>query len=224
MDEPAWGCWYEIFYNTLPTSNQLISFLQNIFLSQSEDILLSPTIDYKSPVGTLSLLTLLVSIALGHCRLSIVDLSSDGTQPFHSPDDTIHCVVNGEIYDYERIRAEIIRDYGYEFKSKSDSEIVVALYKHFGLSFFSQLRGEFALCLYDEAQELFIAARDRFGIKPLFWTVIGSKLLVASEMKAFLPFGWKPEWDVRSLFDVGWITDTRTSFKNVQKVYFHLRY
>jgi asparagine synthase (glutamine-hydrolysing) len=156
--------------------------------------------------------------ALGHCRLSIVDLSSDGEQPFHSPDDTVHCVVNGEIYDHERIRADLTKEIGYKFKGHSDCEVVVALYKYYGLSFLSELRGEFALCLYDEARELFIAARDRYGIKPLFWTVVDGRLLVASEMKAFLPLGWKPEWDVRSLFDAGLVADTRTTFKGVQKV------
>lgn len=155
---------------------------------------------------------------LGHCRLSILDLSSSGNQPLHSPNNKIHCVVNGEIYDHDRIRAELIRDFGYQFKGESDSEVVVALYTHFGQSFLSQLRGEFALCIYDEEKEIFIAARDRYGIKPLFWTVLDNRLLIASEMKAFLPLGWKPEWDVRSLIDAGWVADARTTFKGVQKV------
>lgn len=145
----------------------------------------------------------------------------EGNQPFHTPDDTIHCVVNGEIYDHDRIREELIQEFGYKFKGHSDSEVVLALYKHYGLSFLSHLRGEFALCIYDEEQELFIAARDRYGIKPLFWTVVDGRLLVASEMKAFLPLGWKPEWDVRSLFDAGWVIDARTTFKGVQKVISH---
>jgi asparagine synthase (glutamine-hydrolysing) len=121
-------------------------------------------------------------------------------------------VVNGEIYGHDDIRADLVRDFGYKFKGHSDCEVVVALYKHYGLSFLNQLRGEFALCLYDETKELFVAARDRYGIKPLFWTVVDGKLLIASEMKAFLPFGWKPEWDVRSLVDAGWAIDTRTQF------------
>lgn len=127
-------------------------------------------------------------------------------------------MVNGEIYCHDDIRADLVRDFGYKFKGHSDCEVVVALYKHYGLSFLNQLRGEFALCLYDETKELFVAARDRYGIKPLFWTVVDGKLLIASEMKAFLPFGWKPEWDVRSLVDAGWAVDTRTQFKGVEKV------
>jgi asparagine synthase (glutamine-hydrolysing) len=79
----------------------------------------------------------------------------------------------------------------------------------------SQLRGEFALCLYDETRDLFVAARDRYGIKPLFWTIVDGRLLVASEMKVFLPLGWKPEWDVRSIFDAGWVTDSRVFKRHV---------
>lgn len=161
---------------------------------------------------------LLITSALGHCRLSIIDLSPDGNQPFHSPDNAVHCVVNGEIYGHDQIRTQLIRDFDYKFKGHSDCEVVIALYQHYGLSFINQLRGEFAFCLYDESQELFIAARDRYGVKPLFWTVIDGKLLVASEMKAFLPLGWKPEWDVRSIVSAGWVIDSRTTFKGVEKV------
>lgn len=131
---------------------------------------------------------------------------------------TVHAVVNGELYDHERIRQELIEKTEYKFKSRSDSEIVVALYKHYGLSFLSRLRGEFALCLYDSRTQFFVAARDRYGIKPLFWTVLDGQLLVAAEAKAFLPLGWKPEWDVQSLLDGGWNHNERTIFRNVKKV------
>jgi asparagine synthase (glutamine-hydrolysing) len=65
---------------------------------------------------------------------------------------------------------------------------------------------------------MFIAARDSFGIKPLYWTVHNGRLLFSAEMKAFLPFGWDPEWDVKSLMEDGWIHDGRTIFKSVNKV------
>lgn len=80
------------------------------------------------------------------------------------------------------------------------------------------LRGEFACVLYDETTQLFVALRDRYGIKPLYWTIQDKRLLVAAEMKAFLPFGWKPEWDVKSLLDAGWNHDERTIFESVSKV------
>jgi asparagine synthase (glutamine-hydrolysing) len=124
--------------------------------------------------------------------------------------------VNGELYESEKVRAEL----GglYSFKGNSDCENVIALYLHYGIHFLSKLRGEFALCLYDARRQLFIAARDRYGVKPLFWTIQDKRLLVASEAKAFLPFGWKPEWDIRSLMEDGWLHDERTIFKGVNKV------
>ncbi|KAL8800547.1 MAG: hypothetical protein Q9182_005102 [Xanthomendoza sp. 2 TL-2023] len=155
--------------------------------------------------------------SLGSCRLAINGLGPGGEQPFSNSDGTIHAVVNGELYDHHRIRDEMIKLSGYEFQGSSDSEIVVALYEYYGLSFFPSLRGEFALCIYDSKKQLFLAARDRSGIKPLFWTVHDDTLLLASEAKALLPFGWRPEWDVRSIIDKGWLTEERTLFKGLRK-------
>ncbi|GAB7357484.1 hypothetical protein MBLNU459_g0021t1 [Dothideomycetes sp. NU459] len=126
--------------------------------------------------------------------------------------------INGEFYDYDRIRAELLEKTDYHFKGRSDSELIIALYKYHGMNFVHYLRGEFACVLFDEAAQLFIAARDRYGIKPLFWTVQQGRLLIAAEMKAFLPFGWQPEWDVRSLMDAGWNHDERTIFKGISKL------
>lgn len=156
--------------------------------------------------------------ALGHVRLAINDLSLDGAQPLHSDDGLIHAVVNGELYESDQIREELIRTTQYPFKGTSDSEIVIALYKEHGLSFLKYLRGEFAVCLYDAETQTFIAARDRYGVKPLFYTTVDDRLLVASEAKAFLPLGWKPRWDVKCLMDEGWRQDTRTPFLGVHKV------
>ena len=74
------------------------------------------------------------------------------------------------------------------------------------------------MCLYDSRTHFFVAARDRYGIKPLFYTFVEGRLLIAAEIKAFLPLGWKPEWDVKSLMDGGWGQDQRTLFKGVHKV------
>lgn len=155
---------------------------------------------------------------MGHVRLAINDLSPDGAQPFHDANETVHAVVNGELYDHEKTRADLADKTEYKFKGRSDCEIVIALYKYYGLSFLSKLRGEFSLCLYDSEKQFFIAARDRYGIKPLFWTVQQGRLLIAAEAKAFLPLGWKPEWDVKSILDAGWNHDQRTLFQGVQKV------
>ena len=136
----------------------------------------------------------------------------------HDGERRIHTVVNGEIYDYDRLRNRLSKQFNYNFQGHSDSELVIALYKHYGTSFLEQLRGEFAFCLYDSSTQFFIAARDRYGIKPLFWTIVDGRLLVAAEAKAFLPLGWKPEWDVRAFVDESWHFGCRTLFKGVQKV------
>ncbi|KAI4202442.1 MAG: hypothetical protein LQ346_002000, partial [Caloplaca aetnensis] len=161
--------------------------------------------------------SLMPTAGLGSCRLEINGLGPGGQQPFSNRDGTIHAVVNGELYDHQRIRSDMQKLSGYEFQGGSDSEIVMALYEYYGVSFLSQLRGEFALCLYDAKKQLLLAARDRSGIKPLFWTIHEGRLLLASEAKALLPFGWRPQWDVRSIIDKGWLTEERTIFKGLRK-------
>lgn len=155
--------------------------------------------------------------ALGHVRLSIIDTSSDAQQPFHDADNTIHAVVCGEFYEYEEIRVDLIQK-GHTFASHCDSEIIIALYKEYGMSMMEHLRGEFAFVLYDSKNQYVVAARDRFGVKPLFYTVHEGRLLIASEMKAFLAFGWQPEWDVQSILETAYLSDTRTLFQGVQKI------
>lgn len=158
-------------------------------------------------------------VGLGHCRLSINDLSPSGAQPLHSPDGLVHAVVNGEIYDHDRLRAVCAAEHGYRFTGESDSELVIALYTiHGAPGFFEHLRGEFAFVLYDERRVRVIAGRDRFGIKPLVWTVLGNRVAFAAEAKAFLALGWKPEWNVRGITDSGWMMDDRTVFKGVRKL------
>ncbi|KAF9735516.1 asparagine synthase [Paraphaeosphaeria minitans] len=156
-------------------------------------------------------------VALGHVRLSILDLSPEAQQPFHDPEDTVHAVVCGEFYDWEEIREDLIKK-GYSFRSHCDSEILIALYQEYGMSMMEYLRGEFAFVLYDSKVETIVAARDRYGVKPLFYSVHDGRLFIASEMKAFLAFGWQPEWDVQSLMECGYLTDTRTLFQGVSRI------
>ncbi|EGO01321.1 hypothetical protein SERLA73DRAFT_51100 [Serpula lacrymans var. lacrymans S7.3] len=155
-------------------------------------------------------------VAMGHVRLSIIDLVT-GQQPLHDDDYNVHVVVTGELYDYERIRAELEAK-GSHFKTNSDSELVVHLYKCYGFNLLTWLRGEFAFVLYDSRRDLLFAARDRFGIKPLYYSLVDGHLLISSEVKAMRAFGWKPEWDVESVVQMGDLNDDRTVFKGVFKV------
>lgn len=178
-------------------------------------------IRHRGPDGTGVWVNSDATVGLGHCRLSINDLTPSGAQPLHSDDGLIHAVVNGEVYDFDRLRRECTEKYGYVFSGESDSELVIALYKiHGAPRFLEDMRGEFSFVLYDEREgsRRMIAGRDRYGIKPLFWTVVGDKVLFAAESKAFLSMGWKPEWDVRGITDVGWALDDRTMFKGVRKL------
>ncbi|KAF4457023.1 asparagine synthase [Fusarium austroafricanum] len=155
-------------------------------------------------------------VGLGHVRLSIIDLSPSGNQPFHDEEDGIHAVVNGELYDYERYKEQLSSEF--KFVGNSDCEIVIALYKHYGISFISHLRGEFAFVLWDSNRQQLIAARDRYGIKSLYYTVHYNKLLVGTEIKSFLAFGLQPEWNVRTLRNQSWRVDSNTFFKGVHRV------
>ena len=105
-------------------------------------------------------------VALGHARLSIIDLAT-GDQPISNEDGTIQVVVNGEFYDFERIRAQL-EERGHRFRTKSDSEIVLHLYEDYGPECLHRLRGEYAFVIWDGRNHRLIAGRDRFGVKPLF--------------------------------------------------------
>lgn len=121
---------------------------------------------------------------LGHVRLSIIDLAS-GAQPMHSDDGRYTIVYNGEIYNYIELRDELGRD---SFRTQSDTEVVLRAYQRWGAAALNRLRGMFAIAIWDAAEKKFFLARDRFGIKPLYWTKTSSGFYFASEVKALLPF------------------------------------
>ena len=126
-------------------------------------------------------------LTLAHTRLAVIDLVT-GSQPLETDDGNIVLAANGEIYDFERIRASLEAK-GHRFSTQSDSEVILYLYKEFGLGCFEHLRGEFAFLLYDRANRLLIAARDRFGIKPLYLSRVDGGFVFASEMKGIFASG-----------------------------------
>lgn len=127
------------------------------------------------------------ALIFAHTRLAVLDLCT-GAQPMESEDGNIVLVANGEIYDFERIRSALEAK-GHRFKTKSDSEVIIYLYQEYGLACFEHLRGEFAFLLYDKAKRRLIAARDRFGIKPLYFSRAATGFVFASEMKAIFASG-----------------------------------
>ncbi|HKE24642.1 MAG TPA: asparagine synthase (glutamine-hydrolyzing) [Bryobacteraceae bacterium] len=138
-------------------------------------------------------------VSLGHARLSIIDLAG-GDQPLANEDQSIHAIVNGEFYDFERIRAGL-QSRGHCFRTHSDSEILLHLYEDFGVECVHHLRGEFAFVLWDSRQRRLFAARDRFGIKPLFYSESRGRLLLASEVKALHAAGVPAAWDDQGFAD-----------------------
>lgn len=125
-------------------------------------------------------------IALGSVRLSIIDLTS-GTMPLSNSNDTLWIVFNGEIFNYIELREELISK-NYKFKTHSDTEVIIHLYEEYGPDFVNKLNGQFAIAIWNKIKQELFLARDRVGIRPLFYTEINDSFVFASEIKAFLEF------------------------------------
>ncbi len=123
--------------------------------------------------------------ALGHARLSIIDLSPNGRQPMANEDGTVQVVYNGELYDFGEQRARLIAA-GHTFRSRTDTEVIVHLYEEHGDAFVDHIRGMFAVAVWDVKRRRVVLARDRFGQKPLFYAQVGDTLVFGSEIKALL--------------------------------------
>jgi asparagine synthase (glutamine-hydrolysing) len=123
-------------------------------------------------------------VGLGHLRLSIIDLGS-GHQPLSNEDGTIWIVFNGEIYNYRELRAFLVGK-GHVFKTQTDTEVIVHLYEELGPQCLKKLRGMFAFGLWDEKKKALFLARDRVGIKPLYYALTDKTIVFASEIKAIL--------------------------------------
>ena len=123
-------------------------------------------------------------VGLGHRRLSIIDLQT-GKQPLSNERETVWVVFNGEIYNYRELRDDLTKK-GHLFKTQTDTEVIVHLYEEYDVEFVAKLQGMFAIALWDEQRQTLILARDRVGIKPLYYSVTNDSLLFASEMKAIL--------------------------------------
>lgn len=158
------------------------------------------------------------NVGFAHARLSIIDLSSNGAQPMHGPNETI-IVHNGEIYNYLELQNEL-KD-KWDFRSTSDTETILASHAVFGENFVDHLRGMFASVIYDEKQQKLTAVRDRFGIKPLYYAVIDNIFYFASEAKAIVPFLHEIETDCDGLtqyLTFQYALDDNTLFKNIKQL------
>jgi asparagine synthase (glutamine-hydrolysing) len=161
-------------------------------------------------------------IALGHRRLSIVDLSPAGHQPMVSGSGRYVISYNGEVYNHDEIRRELIL-HGYKFRGRSDTEVMLAAIEVFGLeSALSRFIGMFAFALWDRSERVLSLARDRLGIKPVYWTRVNGRFMFASELKAFAGVpGWAGEVDPTALAAFlrwSYVPGPETIFRHVQKL------
>src|SRR6266436_485506 len=157
-------------------------------------------------------------VALGHARLSIIDLTT-GDQPIANEDESLRVVVNGEFYGYETIQKEL-EGAGHKLRTRSDSEIALHLYEDLGAHCLHRLRGEFAIVLWDSINRTIFAARDRFGIKPLFYAFHEGALYFASEVKALFAAGIPARWNGESVYhslEFGG-DQTRTLFEGIFQI------
>lgn len=128
-------------------------------------------------------------VCLGHNRLAIIDLSKEANQPFYSTDQRHVLIFNGEIYNYLELKKEL--DTQYAFQTSSDTEVVLAAYLHWGELCLHKFNGMFSFAIWDRKEQSLFAARDRFGVKPFYYSIESSTLYLASELKALFAAGVK---------------------------------
>ena len=159
-------------------------------------------------------------IGLGFRRLSIIDLAG-GHQPLSNEDGSIWVMLNGEIYNYPELRKEVLEK-GHKLATRSDTETIVHLYEEYGEDCFAQLRGMFAIVIWDARQRKLLLARDRVGKKPLFYAANQQRVVFGSELKALLAAdGLSREMDPQALYDYfsfGYIPAPKTIYRSVRKV------
>lgn len=160
-------------------------------------------------------------VSLGHRRLSIIDLSEKGTQPMHNEDESIYIVFNGEIYNFVDLRNELEQN-GHIFKSNADTEVIVHAYEQWGTGCVTRLRGMFAFAIWDSNKKQFFLARDRIGIKPLYYYFRSNKFVFSSEIKSILLDNEiKREIDPESMyyfFGYEYVPAPKTMFKGINKL------
>ncbi len=159
-------------------------------------------------------------IGLGHRRLSIIDLAG-GAQPISNEDDTIQIIFNGEIYNFIELRKEL-EAAGHRFKTRSDTEVILHGYEEWGTDCVSRFNGMFAFAIWDSNRQRLFIARDHLGIKPLYYTQVGSRLLFASEIKALLEDPQCPRAvnlsALGQLFTLRFVPSPNTMFEGIHKL------
>jgi len=160
-------------------------------------------------------------VGLGHRRLSIIDIAT-GQQPLFNEDGSVVVVFNGEIYNYQNLIAEL-QTLGHVFRTRSDTEVIVHAWESWGADCVLHFRGMFAFALWDRKQQTLFMARDRLGVKPLYYARLNDGyLLFGSELKSLLAHGGlRRDIDpngIEEYFALGYVAEPRTIFKQAQKL------
>jgi len=175
-------------------------------------------IKHRGPDGTRTMIR--GAVALGHTRLSVIDKET-GWQPIANEDESIFVILNGEIYNFQKLRADLSRK-GHRFRTSSDTEVVVHLYEEEGLEFVKRLDGMFAVAIWDEFNKRLVLGRDRIGKKPLFYTEGCGRLTFASETKALTATAPSiPDVDpvaLTSYLTYGYVPEPLSIFKGIAKL------
>ena len=159
-------------------------------------------------------------ISLGHLRLSIIDLSEKGKQPMQNEDDSIQIVYNGEIYNYLELRGDLEKK-GHIFRSHTDTEVLIHAYEEYGVDCLNRLNGMFAFAIWDSNKKEIFIARDRFGIKPLFYYFDDDKFIFASEIKSILEHNIQRTINVeaiKQLIIFAYTIDGQTLFRGINEL------
>jgi asparagine synthase (glutamine-hydrolysing) len=165
--------------------------------------------------------TISQGVALGHNRLAIIDVSEDGQEPMTNEDGTVWLVFNGEIYNFQDLRARL-EPRGHRFRSRTDAEVIIHLYEDMGPSCIKEMNGIFAFAILDLKRDLLLLARDPIGVKPLFYAATPDHFLFGSEIKAILAaslaspsVNWKA---VSDFFTYLYVPGPETAFNGIRQV------
>lgn len=160
-------------------------------------------------------------IGLAHKRLSIIDLSKAGHQPMHNEDGSLWIIYNGEVYNFKELRKQL-EEQGHRFYSNTDTEVILHAYEEHGEKCLSMFNGMFAFAIWDSKNKKLFLARDRIGVKPLYYTIAGEKLLFASEIKAILQCDeFKREVNIEALnyyLTFRYVPGAGTLFKKIKRL------
>ncbi|MGH7592324.1 MAG: asparagine synthetase B family protein, partial [Gemmatimonadales bacterium] len=160
-------------------------------------------------------------VCLGHRRLAVLDLDARANQPMLSHDRRFVVTFNGEIYNYRSVRARL-EQAGIQFRTASDTEVLIEAYRHWGSDSLDLLSGQFAFAIWDAEQQQLFCARDRAGEKPFYYAVVGGAFLFASEIKAILEWPDMPRRvDYDAIIDflmLNFVADPRSIWQDVRKL------